>query len=316
MHIGPCKFLRARNPCARILAVFNAACAALVVFLAVIGNAAPVMAQVITFTPTSLPAGTVGTSYSQIVAATDNDGDDTSTDDGDDIFSYAVTAGSLPPGVGITPSGVITGTPTTGGSYTFTVTATDASSNTGTQDYTVNIGTNSLTINPAGLPNGTQGTAYNQTVSASGGTGPYTYSVSAGALPAGLSLNPSTGAIAGIPTGSGASSFTIQANDSVGNIGTRAYSMNIGTVSLTVNPSTLPPGTVGIAYSQTVSASGGSGSLHLFRFVGLVAGRLVAQFEYRRHHRHADRDRAIHLHHPGGGLRRQQRQPFLFGQHR
>jgi hypothetical protein len=74
-------------------------------------------------------------------------------------------------------------------------------------------------ITPASLPNATQGTAYNQTVSASGGTGPYTYSVSGGSLPAGLSLNPSTGVIAGIPTGSGSSSFTIQAPDTVGNIG-------------------------------------------------------------------------------------------------
>ena len=138
------------------------------------------------------------------------------------------------------------------GPFNFTIQATDTLGNTGSQAYAVNIGTNLLTINPASLPAGTQNTPYNQTVTASGGTGPYTYSVSAGALPAGLSLNPSTGAITGIPTGSGASNFTISALDSQGNTGSRPYTVNIGTNSLTVNPASLPNGSQGTPYSQTV----------------------------------------------------------------
>ena len=111
-------------------------------------------------------------------------------------------SGSLPTGLSLNPgNGAITGTPTAGGTFNFTIQATDAQPNTGTRAYTVNIGTNSLTVNPASLPNGTQGVAYSQTVSASGGTGPYTYAVSAGALPAGLSLNANSGAITGTPTG-------------------------------------------------------------------------------------------------------------------
>src|SRR6185295_3045076 len=122
-----------------------------------------------------------------------------------------------------------------------------------------NIGTNSLAINPASLPNGTNNVAYSQTVTGSGGTGPYTYAVSAGALPAGLSLNASSGAITGTPTGSGPSAFTIRATDSLNNFGSANYNVNIGTNSLTINPATLPGSVTGRPYSATVVATGGTG---------------------------------------------------------
>jgi hypothetical protein len=117
----------------------------------------------------------------------------------------------------------------------------------------VNIGSVSLTVNPSSLPNATQGVPYNQTLTASGGTAPYTFSISSGALPAGLSLDPSSGAISGIPSGGGSSSFTIRAIDSNGNTGTRDYTVNVGTNSLALNPPSLPSGTQGTPYSQIVT---------------------------------------------------------------
>src|SRR5439155_4506790 len=93
----------------------------------------------------------------------------------------------------------ISPTPRSSDLSSFTVQATDSTGNIGSRAYTVNIGTNSLTLNPASLPAGTQNVAYNQTVTASGGTAPYTYSLSAGSLPAGLTLNASTGAITCTP---------------------------------------------------------------------------------------------------------------------
>jgi len=118
-----------------------------------------------------------------------------------------------------------------------------------------------ITVNPASLPNGAVGTAYSQTVSASGGTAPFVFSISSGALPAGLILNGVTGAITGTPTAAGTSTFTITATDATGCFGSRLYDLTIATTGcgvITLSPSTLPPGTALFPYAQTVTASGGT----------------------------------------------------------
>ena len=107
---------------------------------------------------------------------------------------------------------LISGTPTGGGLFNFTVSVIDDGGNTGSRNYALTIIV-PITVNPASLPNGTTGTPYNQTVTASGGTGPYTFAVSAGALPTGLALNANSGAITGTPTVAGPFNFTIQATD-------------------------------------------------------------------------------------------------------
>src|SRR6185369_13283137 len=163
-------------------------------------------------------------------------------------------------GLALSSGGVISGTPTVTGNFAFSVEAADFVNNTGSQAYTLVIGGNIITLTPTTLPNGTQNTAYSQTVTASGGNGSYTYSIASGSLPTGLTLNASSGAITGTPTGSGLSNFTIGVVDTGGNTGSQAYSVNIGTNSLTVSPNSLPAGTQNFAYSQTVTASGGNGT--------------------------------------------------------
>ncbi|MFN7973898.1 MAG: Ig domain-containing protein [Acidobacteriota bacterium] len=203
----------------------------------------------VTLNPGTLPSGTVGVPYSQTVTASG----------GAAPYTFALTAGALPPGLGLNANtGVISGTPTTAGTYNFTITATDSAGCTGSQAYTVVINCGVVTVNPGTLPNGTVGVPYSQTVTASGGTAPYTFAVTAGALPPGLGLNANTGVVSGTPTTPGTYNFTITATDAVGCTGNQAYAVVISCGTITVSPGALPSGTVGVPYSQTVTASGGT----------------------------------------------------------
>jgi Putative Ig domain/Kelch motif len=168
--------------------------------------------------PATLPNGTAGVAYSQTVTASG----------GFAPYSYAVTIGTLPTGLSLNAStGAISGTPTAPGTFNFTITATDANGCTGDQAYSVTIACGVITVLPATLPDGSVTSAYSQTVSGSGGTGPYTFAVTAGVLPTGLSLNASTGAITGTPTVPGPFSFTITATDANTCSGSTAYTVNI-----------------------------------------------------------------------------------------
>lgn len=93
---------------------------------------------------------------------------------------------------------------------------------------TLTLNTPTVAVSPSSLANGTVGSAYNQTISASGGFGSYTYSVSSGTLPAGLALGSSTGVLSGTPSTAAAYSFTVKAVDSSGNSGTQSYNVMIG----------------------------------------------------------------------------------------
>ena len=118
-----------------------------------------------------------------------------------------------------------------------------------------------MTITTASpLPAGTVGIAYSQTFAAAGGTAPYTnWVVTVGTLPANLLLNAATGALTGTPTTAGTSNFTIQVTDSAAVTATKAFSLTINPAALTITTaSPLPAGTVGIAYSQTFAATGGT----------------------------------------------------------
>ena len=176
---------------------------------------------IITVNPATLPNGSVGTAYNQTVSASG----------GTPPFTFSVSSGSLPTGLLLnSASGAITGTPTTAGTFTFTITATDANGCTGSRLYTITIaspGCPAIVLSPTTLPPGMVLTPYAQTITASGGTAPFTFSIAAGALPVGLTLNPATGLISGIPATSGLFNVTIRATDAVGCQGSRAYALVI-----------------------------------------------------------------------------------------
>ena len=228
-----------------------------------------VAAPTITLSPTTLPAPAVGTAYSQTVSASG----------GTAPYTFAKTSGTLPTGLTLSSGGVLSGTPTAGGSFTFTITGTDSSTGTGpytaSQSYTVTVAAPTITLSPTTLPGGTKGTAYSQTVSASGGTSPYTFARTSGTLPTGLTLS-SAGVLSGTPTAAGTYTFTITGTDSSTGTGpyTGSQSYTV-TISLALSPTTLPAAAVGTAYSQTVSASGGTSPYTFARTSGTLPAGLT-----------------------------------------
>jgi putative Ig domain-containing protein len=84
-----------------------------------------------------------------------------------------------------------------------------------------------ITVSPSSLPDGVLGIAYNQTIIATGGTAPYTYAVTSGTLPAGLSLDQNSGIISGTPTTVQTATFQITATDSAGCTGSHTYTIDI-----------------------------------------------------------------------------------------
>ena len=150
----------------------------------------------VTITTISLPNGTVGQSYTAPVLTASG---------GTSPYNWSRNDGSpLPQGLGLSASGTITGTPTTAGttSTTFKVqdsTVPNQQSTTRALTITISSTPSPLTITTRSLLEGRRNRPYADTLEASGGTIPYTWSVTP-ALPAGLTLAPSTGVISGTPT--------------------------------------------------------------------------------------------------------------------
>jgi hypothetical protein len=132
---------------------------------------------------------------------------------GSATITYAVQSGSLPNGLTLnTSTGVISGTPTTAAAYTFTI---RASNSYGTNDktFTGSVLESTPNIVETALQTMTATVAFSQTLTLSVGGPTITWSVATGTLPAGLSLNATTGTISGSPAGSGSYSFTIRASN-------------------------------------------------------------------------------------------------------
>ncbi len=168
-------------------------------------------------------------------------------------------------------TGTIFGTASTPVSYTFTIVATDIlfAGVTGSQQYTLTVNpARTLTLSPTSLPTATVGDSYGPvTITASGGSGSYTFALASGSkLPAGLTLT-SAGVLSGTPTTTGGSpfKFTIVATDksNAGLTGSQAYTLTVD-AAITLSPTTLPVATVADAVSDNLTAKGGSGTAYTF----------------------------------------------------
>jgi hypothetical protein len=224
------------------------------------------ISSAVVITTASLTASVINTAYTMQIAATGGVGG-----------SYSFSAVGLPPGLSIGVSGLISGAATVAGTYSVQLIATDSEGLQGSKTLDLAVSA-PLSITTSTLPNGYVGQSYSATVTASNGTAPYSFRVSAGSLPAGLSINSSTGAISGFPD-AGANvvaatiSFTVEVADAAAQTATRSFNVRV----------TIPPRVIddlheplrvaglGVNYSELVDTSGGVGRL-CFTATGLPSG--------------------------------------------
>ncbi len=168
----------------------------------------PLFVSSLVLTAPSLADGTVNVPYSTPLTAW--------ATGGSPPYQWAIQASSLPPGLGLSGTGILSGAPSGAGSWTFTLQATDTTGATSSAVATLVINPPPLTMTTTSpLSSGIAGSVYPQQIlTATGGFPPYAYSITGGALPAGLSLN--NGVITGTPTSSGNADVTITATDTQG----------------------------------------------------------------------------------------------------
>src|SRR5580704_3960018 len=174
----------------------------------VTANSAQPEASPLSITASSLPSATAQVAYSATLTASGATAP----------YMWSMTAGALPTGLNMSASGQITGMPTKAGNSSFSVQVKDSSlpakSATANFGILVKASTTTLVISTTSVPAGQVNSAYSATFAGTGGTGPYSWKLASGQLPPGLSLNSSSGVLAGIPTQAGTFAFKIVLTDS------------------------------------------------------------------------------------------------------
>jgi hypothetical protein len=207
--------------------------------------------------PATVPNGVVGVAYPASTQLTATGGDGS--------YSFALTSGSsLPAGLSLSSGGLLSGTPSAAGTFSFTVQVTSGPL-TNTMAYSVTIYPAPSITAPATLPVGIQGAVYpSNSFAATGGDGSYSWSLASGSsLPAGLTLS-SGGVLGGTPTASGSFNFSVQVTSGPVTspaTATRSYSVTIHPPVAITTASPLPTAIIGLPYAPpALQASGGTGS--------------------------------------------------------
>ncbi len=183
----------------------------------------------------SLPGGTVGEGYSFTLEATG----------GELPYSCSLVSGTPPPGLALSPTGIISGTPTTAGTFAFAVRVTGGNGLSVEREFTLEVepAPEPPTITTSSLPGATVGESYSAALAATGGQAPYSWSLASGLLPAGLTLS-QAGVISGKPTTDESRTFTVRVTGADGLSSTRS-------LSITVSPSNEPLRFTGIFRGST-----------------------------------------------------------------
>ena len=236
--------------------------AALAILAVIAGGAisSPAQAEQPTATLTVAPVtthGLVDTAYSATASASGGDGD----------YTFNVLGGSLPPGVSMSTAGVFSGTPTTAGSFAFTLNATDTSSPALHGSVSTSITIDPMSVATSTLPSTAVLDAYAAKLTALGGKAPLTWSITSGALPAGIKLA-ANGALSGtascVPSAgacaTGPSTFTVQAVDKGKPQNTATATLSISVTAERITTTSLPGVAVDVAYPATVLTKAGGGT--------------------------------------------------------
>jgi large repetitive protein len=228
---------------------------------------------------------TVGQPYS--VTLTAKEVESLNPPSGPDVQAvWSLDSGTLPPGITLSSTGALAGTSTAEGSYGFVVKAENGSP-VATKAYTLSVRQPVAVKSPFTAPpraSAEVGVPFSASASATGGSGTYTWAVSSGALPAGLTLDPSKGTVSGTPTAAGSSTLGLTATDSEGRSSTVNSSVRVAP-RLAVKTQQLKPAEAGRAYRAKLATAGGaqpvkwrlaSGKLpqgvHLSKTLGALVG--------------------------------------------
>src|SRR5208282_4131492 len=180
-------------------------------------------------------------------------------------WTWAAASGSsLPAGLSLSTAGLISGAPTAAGTFSIVVTVTDSAQNTASATFSLTVEATLTITTTSPLKTGTASAPYSQQLAATGGTGAGTYTWSTNTAgtssltAVGLTLSPA-GLVSGPSPSVGTASFTATVTDSASHTASAPFTLTISNL-LTVTTATLPAATTGVAYSQTLSAAGGSGT--------------------------------------------------------
>lgn len=199
-------------------------------------------------TGTNLPPGVRDYAYSHALSLTG----------GAAPFTWSLSSGTLPPGIVLAPAGGLTGTPTEAGAFNFALQVMDSGGRTKTQVFSIAIEPFPLVVTSTSpLTAGVRNVPFNaQTFTVSGGTAPFIWALSAGALPTGLKLT-SAGVLSGTPTVAGVNTFTLTVTDSLGLSLNTVFQLTItpGYVLPVMNTPVFLPTTVGVPFTYKVTAS-------------------------------------------------------------
>ena len=172
--------------------------------------------------------------------------------------SWSVESGALPPGLALSPQGLLTGTPTTEGSWGFVIRAQNGST-IDSKTYALSV-RQPLSVKspfgPARPPSSEVGIRVAKTFTATGGSGPYTWALASGALPPGVVLDPTKGTVAGTPQKAGGFAFSVTATDSEGRVTPSAAALTVAP-RLAIRTPALKPAKVASAYQMKLATVGG-----------------------------------------------------------